>query len=695
MIKIRTIMIAFLAISVIVLMYLPVVADELDSIDAEADAESLVSEWGNDYEDVFYTDYSTSDVSEAVVEEDIEDYDFLPDSEQSIPLITEDQNALDSVSNDYYVWDNEDEGIVGALGYVPIDNDHFTDTFFRTYVKTFFDTDGDGWLSEDEQYAVTEIDVTNAGIKSLSGLSYFPNLKTLICSNNQIDQLNISKNTALVKLCCERNELLHLNISNNRNLEWLECHVNNLKNLDLAQNTALQYVSCGGNEIGQLDVSKDTELRELYCSSNKLGSLNLSNNKNLISLSCDHNQLNELNVSENTDLRILFCGSNLLTDLNVKNNPELVNLNCNSNKISNLELCNNPRLGSLSCQSNNIKELDIRNNTELYYLDCLGNKVNFLDISNCNCLLYAYYYGEKVVGSYFENYNCSHSVPGGMITYSLQFNSSTEIITNGVEPVEPTSTPSPTPKPTSTPSPTPKPTVTPSPTSTPEPTDTSVPVPIVSPTAFPTEKVTSTPSPSEEPIIETVPDKEHVIAPTVSPTTEEVSIEKAFVTGLYPQVFTGHEILPQPMVLVDSTLLALDKDYSLVYTNNTNAGIATIVIVGKGQYSGIRKETFIIQKAANGMSVTVNNPSVKASKTKKKSVGIAKNKIFNITNAQGKVTFKKKSGPKNLCISSSGKITIKKGTKKGTYKLKVSVNAAGNANYEAVTKMVTIRVKVR
>ena len=36
-----------------------------------------------------------------------------------------------------------------------------------------------------------------------------------------------------------------------------------------------------------------------------------------------------------------------------------------------------------------------------------------------------------------------------------------------------------------------------------------------------------------------------------------------------------------------------------------------------------------------------------------------------------------------------------KGTKKGTYKMKVTVTAAGNASYKAGTKTVTVKVKVK
>ena len=46
-------------------------------------------------------------------------------------------------------------------------------------------------------------------------------------------------------------------------------------------------------------------------------------------------------------------------------------------------------------------------------------------------------------------------------------------------------------------------------------------------------------------------------------------------------------------------------------------------------------------------------------------------------------------------ISRTGKITVKKGTKKGTYKIKVKISAAGDGNHFAKSVTKTIKVKVK
>ena len=100
-------------------------------------------------------------------------------------------------------------------------------------------------------------------------------------------------------------------------------------------------------------------------------------------------------------------------------------------------------------------------------------------------------------------------------------------------------------------------------------------------------------------------------------------------------------------------------------------------------------------KIANPMTVKTKSPSVKASKLKKKKQKIKKTKAFKISNAKGTVTFAKKGGSKKFSISKTGVITVKKGTKKGKYKIKVDVTASGDENYLPITKTVTVKVVVK
>ena len=58
--------------------------------------------------------------------------------------------------------------------------------------------------------------------------------------------------------------------------------------------------------------------------------------------------------------------------------------------------------------------------------------------------------------------------------------------------------------------------------------------------------------------------------------------------------------------------------------------------------------------------------------------------------------FKKLSGNKAITVNKkTGKITVKKGLKKGTYKVKIRVTAKASANYNAGKKTVTVKIKVK
>ena len=102
--------------------------------------------------------------------------------------------------------------------------------------------------------------------------------------------------------------------------------------------------------------------------------------------------------------------------------------------------------------------------------------------------------------------------------------------------------------------------------------------------------------------------------------------------------------------------------------------------------------------ADNPMTVTAKDASVKYKNAKKKNQTIAASKIFTFEPlGNGPLIFSKVSGNKKITIArSTGKITVKKKIKKGTYTIKVKVVAAGDSTYKASDEnIVTFKIKVR
>lgn len=99
----------------------------------------------------------------------------------------------------------------------------------------------------------------------------------------------------------------------------------------------------------------------------------------------------------------------------------------------------------------------------------------------------------------------------------------------------------------------------------------------------------------------------------------------------------------------------------------------------------------------NPLKVSAKTAKVKYKKVRKKTQTLAVSKVLTIKDAQGALSFAKVSGNKKIKINSkTGKVTIKKKLKKGTYKVKVKVKAAGNEEYFASAwKTVTFKIKVK
>ena len=166
--------------------------------------------------------------------------------------------------------------------------------------------------------------------------------------------------------------------------------------------------------------------------------------------------------------------------------------------------------------------------------------------------------------------------------------------------------------------------------------------------------------------------------------------------------YTGKAITPEVIVANASEKLSADN-YTVTYSNNTNSGTATAKVTLKGDYyEGGKSLTFTINKAANTMTVKAKKTvTVKYAKLKKKNQTVKIAKALTVANAQGPVTYKLKSVTKKKfkkyfkVAAKTGKITIKKKLKKGTYKIAVDVTCAGDPNYNPLKKTVKFKLKVK
>ena len=168
------------------------------------------------------------------------------------------------------------------------------------------------------------------------------------------------------------------------------------------------------------------------------------------------------------------------------------------------------------------------------------------------------------------------------------------------------------------------------------------------------------------------------------------------IASITSMTYTGKTLKPSLSVKYAGTKMKSNRDYKISYSNNVKAGTAKVKITGIGKISGSVTKTFKIAKAKNPLTVKTATTSIKASKVKNKAQTLTD--AIKVTKKEGAVTFTKvaNGSSKNLTINKkSGKIKIAKGAKKGTYKIKVKVKAAGNKNYKDLTKTITVIVKVK
>lgn len=177
-----------------------------------------------------------------------------------------------------------------------------------------------------------------------------------------------------------------------------------------------------------------------------------------------------------------------------------------------------------------------------------------------------------------------------------------------------------------------------------------------------------------------------------------LSLSNASVSKIPIQDYSGKAKKPIPTVKVAGKTLKKGRDFTLKYYWNKNVGTAMVDIIGKGNYSGSKTVYFTIAKRTKqAMTAKPVAKTAKVSTLKKKAVTLSK--AVTVKKAKGAVSYKnvstQKAAKKFKVNAKNGKITLAKGTKKGTYSVKIKVTAAGNKSYKPLSRTVTVKVRVK
>jgi Leucine-rich repeat (LRR) protein len=329
---------------------------------------------------------------------------------------------------------------------VAFDAVHFPDANFRAVITADHPTYvTDNYLSDDEISNIISIYAYNKSISDLTGIENFTYLESLVCTKNNLTNLNLSANTALKHLECSVNTLTSLNLSSNTNLNFLTCTLCGLTSLDLSANTALTYLDCSSNPLGTLNLTANTALTDITCKSDGLTTLTLGSKPALINLDCSSNSLTTLDLANcsaiekftcssnplgtftqvNPTLKQIVCVSCNLTSLTLLPSANLKYLDCSSNSLSTLDVTQNTGLTNLAFCTNNLSSIDVSHNTLLTELVFWTNNLTAINVDNCPQLQYLRFNDNKITSLNLQNntklyrLQCANNKLSGVLDLSV------------------------------------------------------------------------------------------------------------------------------------------------------------------------------------------------------------------------------------------------------------------------------------
>ena len=98
-------------------------------------------------------------------------------------------------------------------------------------------------------------------------------------------------------------------------------------------------------------------------------------------------------------------------------------------------------------------------------------------------------------------------------------------------------------------------------------------------------------------------------APSTITITTKAYMSKTTISGLTAASYNGGAITPKPVVKYKSEELKEGRDYTVSYSNNVNAGTATVTVTGKGGFTGVKTATFRINPRKITPAVSLSGTS--------------------------------------------------------------------------------------
>ena len=214
-------------------------------------------------------------------------------------------------------------------------------------------------------------------------------IKTIICADNALTDIDVSGLTSLYSLYCQNNQLTQLDLSACNKLTDLNCAGNELTKISVTEfgNPDLETLNVAGNQLKSNSLTGTSfalpcqQLQYLNIADNAVTTVSLTAANGLLDvLKCSGNKIKILNLTNISSLSTLMCADNAITGLtiNAANGlPELRQLIASGNKIAKMDLSLSSDLNYLAVENNALTQLAIPAKTKLYAYSCGGNSLTF------------------------------------------------------------------------------------------------------------------------------------------------------------------------------------------------------------------------------------------------------------------------------------------------------------------------------
>ncbi|GAS84172.1 leucine-rich repeat domain-containing protein [Paenibacillus amylolyticus] len=229
------------------------------------------------------------------------------------------------------------------------------------------------------------VDLSNAGIQSLSGLEYATNLTHLRLYGNEIEDLTpLEHLTQLREIDVRNNYITSIHaLAELKDLGRLYISNNSISSIEVVRGfTRLHTFHASGNQIASLAALTDTDaLKWLEISNNTISDLTpLMSKKRLQQLNVANNQIQTLDVLAElpNTLRNLNVAGNQITDLTpLEHMTRLRTLDISGNQVQSLKgLEGLTGLTELNAESNQIYDLEpLREHSNLDVLKLSNNRI--------------------------------------------------------------------------------------------------------------------------------------------------------------------------------------------------------------------------------------------------------------------------------------------------------------------------------